>query len=368
MRVPLVDLRAQYLSLKETIDAAITHVCETACFIDGEAVHKLESEIAALSGARFGIGVASGTDALVLALRACGIGPGDEVITTPFTFGATSEAIMLVGARPVFVDIDLCTFNIDVSRIEQAITPRTRALLPVDLFGQMVDRGQLQEICRRYNLKLIIDAAQAIGAKQRGLRIAETGDATILSFYPTKNLGAFGDGGMVLTNDAEIAATVRRLRVHGQSGYGHYEVIGYTSRLDTLQAAVLLAKLPMLEEWNEGRRQHAALYQTLLADTSVTLPGTEPGNYHVYHQYTIRHPQRDTLQAHLQQHGVDSKVFYPQPLHIQPPYASLGYRLGDFPHAERATREVLSIPVVPELTTEQVEYVAACIRNFLDSN
>lgn len=364
MRVPLVDLRAQYFALKEAIDAAIAHVCETACFVDGEEVHLLEAEVAALCGAQYGIGVASGTDALVLALRACGIGPGDEVITTPFTFGATSEAIVLVGARPVFVDIDLCTYNMDIGKMEDAITSRTRALLPVDLFGQMVPREQLKQLAQRYGLKLVIDAAQAIGAKQHDVPVAATADVTILSFYPTKNLGAFGDGGMVLTNDPHLAATVRCLRVHGQSSYGHYDAIGYTSRLDTIQAAVLRAKLPKLCEWNEKRRAHAQRYQELLACCEVTLPGFEAGNYHVFHQYTIRHPHRDALQAHLKEHGVDSKVFYPLPLHLQPAYAALGYRCGDFPFAERAAREVLSIPIFPELSEEQIEYVAKCIRRF----
>ncbi len=364
MKVPLADLRAQYLALKEQIDAAMMKVSESGCFIDGENVLRLEEQIAEVCGARYGIGVASGTDALVLSLVACGIGPGDEVITTPFTFGATTEAIALVGARAVYIDIDLCTFNLDVTQIEAHLTPRTRAILIVDLFGQMADRTVLMDVARRHNLRVIMDAAQAIGARQNGQRVAEVADTTTLSFYPTKNLGAFGDGGMVLTNDADLADHLRSLHAHGQRGYGYHERIGYCSRLDTMQAVILMAKLPCLTAWNEARRRNAARYNMLLADSDVTLPGCEPGNYHIYHQYTIRHPRRDALQAFLKQHGVDSKVFYPLAMHLQPAYRYFGYREGDFPAAERATREVLSIPIIPELREEQIVYVADLITRF----
>ena len=367
MKVPLADLRTQYAGLKTAIDAAVSEVLASGGFIDGERVHQLERDVAAVCGARFGIGVASGTDALVLSLVACGIGPGDEVITTPFTFGATTEAIALVGATPVYVDIDLCTFNLDTTLIEQAVTPRTRALLPVDLFGQMTDRAALAEICRRHNLRLIVDAAQAIGTTQNGQMVAADGDTTTLSFYPTKNLGACGDAGMALTNDPELAERVRSLHGHGQSGYGYHERIGYCSRLDTVQAAILNVKLPYLSAWNEARRRNAARYHALLADLAgpdLALPGCEPGNHHIYHQYTLRHTRRDALQAFLKEQGVDSKVFYPLPMHMQPAYAYLGYAEGAFPVAERVAREVLSIPIVPELTDEQIVYVADCIRRF----
>lgn len=367
MKVPLADLQAQYLALKGEIDAAIVAVIESGSFIDGEKVQRLEREIAAFCGARFGVGVASGTDALVLSLVACGIGVGDEVITTPFTFGATTEAIALVGAIPVYVDLDLCTFNLDTSRIEQAITPRTRAILPVDLFGQMADRAVLSDICHRHGLRLINDSAQSIGATQNGQPIAVTGDTTTLSFYPTKNLGAYGDGGMVLTNDEEIAARLRSLHAHGQSSYAHHERIGYCSRLDTVQAVVLLAKLPHLTEANDHRRRNAARYNEMLADLSgseLALPGCEKGSHHIYHQYTLRHTRRDELQIFLKQHEIDSKVFYPLPMHLQPAYAYLGYQEGDFPIAERVAKEVLSIPIFPEMSDAQQKFVAETLHLF----
>lgn len=368
MRVPLADLRAQYYELKEEIDAAIVEVIESCRFSGGAKVTRLEEDIAHYCGAEYGMGVASGTDALTLSLAACGIGPGDEVITTPFTFGATSESISHVGARPVYVDIDSCTFNLDVERIESAITPRTRALLPVDLYGQMAERDILTAICQRHNLKLIVDSAQSIGARQKGRPIAVDGDTTTLSFYPTKNLGAYGDGGMILTNDPEIAELVRSLRGHGTGTHKYnYVRIGYCSRLDAIQAAVLEAKLPRLEGWNDGRRRNAALYQEMLGDLTgcgLMLPRHTPENYHIYHQYTIRTPQRDALQAYLKENGVDTEIYYPYPLHLQPAYAPLGYREGDFPNAEQAAREALSLPIHPELTEEQVVFVADRIRRF----
>ncbi|MCS6777391.1 MAG: DegT/DnrJ/EryC1/StrS family aminotransferase [Chloroherpetonaceae bacterium] len=368
MRVPLADLRAQYYELKEEIDAAIVSVIESCRFSGGDRVIRLEEEIAHFCGAEYGVGVASGTDALTLSLIACGVGNGDEVITTPFTFGATTEAIVHAGARPVYVDIDNCTFNIDVERIEQAITPRTRALLPVDLYGQMADRAALVDIARRYNLKLVIDSAQSIGARQNGRPIAMDGDTTTLSFYPTKNLGAYGDGGMILTNDPQIATLLRSLRAHGTGSHKYaYERVGFCSRLDAIQAAVLLAKLPRLPEWNEGRRRNAMLYQELLGDLidcGFFLPRVEVGNYHIYHQFTVRTPRRDALMDYLRENGVDSEIYYPCPLHLQPAYAYLGYRAGDLPGAEQAAREVLSLPIHPELTEEQITYVAGLIRRF----
>lgn len=371
MKVPLADLRAQYYELKEQIDSAIVGVIESCRFSGGDVVSRFETEVAHVCGAEYGVGVASGTDALVLSLVACGIGAGDEVITTPFTFGATSEAIALVGALPVYVDIDTCTYNIDVTQIESRITPRTKAILPVDLYGQMVDRAAITDIAKRHGLKLVIDSAQAIGSRQFGQTIANHGDTTTLSFYPTKNLGAYGDGGMVLTNDAEIADQLRSLRGHGTRKHKYYyERIGYCSRLDAIQAAILHVKLPALHDWNEGRRRNAALYHELLADvaeiddTGIGLPGHEPGNYHIYHQYTIRHPRREALQAYLKEHQVDSEIYYPLPLHLHPAYAYLQHKEGDFPKAEKAAGEVLSLPIHPELTEEQIRYVAQLIRDF----
>ena len=365
IHVPMVDLHAQYCALREEIDAAIARVLESGRFILGENVQYLEEEVATLCGARFGIGVASGTDALELSLAATGIRPGDEVITTPFTFGATTEVIVRLGAKPVYVDIDPDTYNIDVNAIERAITPRTRAILPVDLFGQMTDRQALWRIAQEHGLYLINDSAQAIGAQQNGVPVAAVGHATAMSFYPTKNLGAFGDGGIVLTNDEEIALRVRRLRVHGAEGGAYfYKVPGYCSRLDEIQAAILRVKLRYLEEWNERRRQNAYRYMKLLQGTEVVCPVTQPSNLHTYHQFTIRHRRRDALQAYLREHGVATAVYYPLPLHLQEAYQSLGYQSGDFPHAERAAEQVLSLPVHPELSDEQIEYVAAMVRRF----
>ena len=371
MKVPLADLRAQYHELKEEIDTAIRDVIESSHFIGGEKVARLEQEIAATCGAKHGIGVASGTDALTLSLVACGIGPGDEVITTPFTFGATSEAIALVGATPVYVDIDSCTFNLVEQCIEEKITPRTRAILPVDLYGQMCDRDTLCAVARKHDLRLVIDSAQAIGARQSGRTIADHADMTTLSFYPTKNLGAYGDGGMILTNDDAQAELLRSLRGHGTQGHKYHHVrVGYCSRLDAIQAVVLLAKLPHLDAWNAGRRRNAELYHTLLADCAdptvegIQLPGHDPANYHIYHQYTVRHPRRDALQAYLKANDVDSEIYYPFPMHLQPAYAYLGYKEGDFPAAERVAREALSLPIHPELTEEQIVYVTDLIRRF----
>ena len=371
MKVPLADLRAQYYELKEQIDSAIVKVIESCRFSGGDVVSQLENEIAHTCGAEFGIGVASGTDALVLSLVACGIGAGDEVVTTPFTFGATSEAIALVGAKAVYVDIDTCTYNLDVSRIEEAITPQTKALLPVDLYGQMADRVALADIAQRHDLRLIIDSAQAIGARQFGKPIALDCDTSTLSFYPTKNLGAYGDGGMILTNDEDIASQLRSLRGHGTRQHKYlYERVGYCSRLDAIQAAILQVKLPALQEWNEGRRRNASLYHELLADIAevneegIGLPGHERGNYHIYHQYTIRHPRRDALQQYLLAHEVETEIYYPVPMHLHPAYAYLGYKQGDFPKSEKAARDVLSLPIHPELTEDQIRFVADLIRAF----
>ena len=371
MKVPLADLRAQYRSLKAEIDAATVGVIESSCFIDGDMVDSLEIKIAEECGAKFGVAVASGTDALVLSLVACGVGRDDEVITTPFTFGATTEAIALVGARAVYVDIDPCTFNLDTSAIESKVTAKTRALLPVDLFGQMADRAVLTDIATRHSLHLINDSAQAIGARQNGKPIGADGDTTTLSFYPTKNLGAYGDGGMVLTNDEKTADALRSLRGHGQCAYGIHERIGYCSRLDSLQAAILKVKLPHLSAWNEQRRENADLYNELLAgiestdSDGIVLPRFEAANYHVYHQYTIRHKRRDELQSFLKSNGVDTKIFYPMPMHLQKAYSYLGYSKGDLPQVEKVSDEVLSLPIHPELTRDQIEYVTDLIRQFL---
>ena len=371
MRVQLADLRAQYGELKEQIDAAIVAVIESSRFSGGSVVVKLEAEIAEFCGAKYGIGVASGTDALTLSLLSCGIGRGDEVITTPFTFGATSEAIAHVGAVPVFVDIDPCTYNLDVTQIEAKITPRTKAILPVDLYGQMVDRASLTEIAKQHRLRVVYDSAQSIGALQNGRPIAADGDTVTLSFYPTKNLGAYGDGGMILTNDDSIAEMLKSLRGHGTKQHPYYyERIGYCSRLDAIQAAVLDAKLPLLPVWNERRRRNAHLYHSLLSETatasksSLILPACDASNLHIYHQYTLRHTQRDALQAFLKENEIDTGIYYPLPLHLHPAYADLGHKEGDFPRAEQIASEVLSLPVHPELTEEQIVYTAEKVCQF----
>lgn len=363
----MADLRAQYADLKPELDAAVVGVLESGGFILGDLVVGLENAIAEYCGARHGIGVNSGTDALLLSLLALGIGPGDEVVTTPFTFVATAETIALLGATPVFADIDPATFNLDPDQVAGKITPRTRAILPVHLFGQMVDMDSLNRVARAHDLPVIGDAAQAIGCAQRGRSVAEASLLTTLSFYPTKNLGAAGDGGMVLTSDDALAEKLRFLRFHGSKGTYQYKYVGLCSRLDALQAAVLHVKRKRLEGWNEARRTHAAFYDQAFADVpGLQTPCRRGDNVHTYHQYTLRVAggRRDALRPFLAERGVASGVFYPGALHLQEAYTYLGGARGDFPQAERACDEVLSIPVVPEMTGEQRTHVAASVRAF----
>lgn len=367
MKVPMADLRAQYQSMRHEIDSAVHAVMENGRFILGENVKALEEEVAKYCGAAYGIGVASGTDAIVLALSATGIEPGDEVLTIPFTFIATVEAIALLRARPVCVDIDPATFNLDPERIEEKITDRTKAILPVHLYGQAADVAHISEIASRHRLRVIYDGAQAIGAEALGRPIGEYGDAVALSFFPTKNLGAAGDGGMVLTNDPDLAEKLRFLRFHGSGGTYSYRHIGYCSRLDEIQAAILRAKLPRLNEWTELRRRNAGTYRNLLSGINIKLPDEKPGNKHVYHQFTIRCSERDRLKEHLKCKEIDTGVYYASPLHLEEAYGYLGYAPGDFPEAERACREVLSLPVFPEMTKRQLEYVARSIRLFYET-
>lgn len=362
LAIPIANPKAQYLALKNEIAAAVEQVFDSCSFILGPNVNALEQEVPEFCEARFGIGVNSGTDAIVVALAAAGIGPGDEVITTPFTFVATTEAIMIVGAKPVYVDIDPTTFNLDTSLIEEKITPRTKAILPVHLYGQCADIESIEEIARKHGLKLISDGAQAIGSMHKGKGIGAFGDASTLSFYPTKNLGGCGDGGMVLTNDEELYARAKSLRFHGMDGAYSYQYVGYCSRLDELQAAVLRVKLKKIREWNDARRANAAYYIKELKDLPIELPIAKPENYHIYHQFTIRFAKRDELKEKLQQKGIGSAVFYPSPLHVQKAYTSLGYKEGDFPESERAAREVLSLPIFPELTRAELEEVASAVR------
>jgi dTDP-4-amino-4,6-dideoxygalactose transaminase len=364
VNIPILDLKAQYVAHRQEIDQAILGVIDGGHFILGPSVKALEEEIAAYSGCRFGVGVASGTDALRLALAALDIGPGDEVITTPFTFVATANTISRTGARPVFVDIDPRTFNLVPELVEKAVTPRTKAILPVHLFGQCAEMGPLLEIARRHGLKVIEDAAQAIGAEENGQRAGSFGDIACFSFYPTKNLGAYGDGGMVTTNDPELAEKVDVLRRQGSRKKYLNEVLGFNSRLDEIQAALLRVKLKYLDEWVAGRQRVARRYDELLAGAEVETPYERPGVRHVYHQYTIRAPHRDELQAYLREQGIGTMIYYPVPLHRLPLYAGLGYGEGSLLASEQAAGEVLSLPMYAELEEEQVQSVADAIARF----
>lgn len=367
MKVPLLDLKAQYATIREEIRAAIDRVCESQHFILGPEVAALEEEIAAFCGARFAIGVSSGTDALLMCLMALGVGPGDEVITTPYSFFATAGVIARVGARPVFVDIEPKSFNIDTSLIARQVTPRTKAIMPVHLFGRCVELDPVLEIAERHNLAIIEDAAQAIGARDSTGRQAGTiGTIGCFSFFPSKNLGAFGDAGMVTTSDEKLAKTLRVLRVHGGKPRYYHRLIGGNFRLDAIQAAVLRVKLKSLEKWTTGRRVNADRYRTLFAEAGlaefVKLPDDTPG--HIYNQFVVRMPERDQLREFLKRQGVETEIYYPIPLHIQECFQCLGYRRGDFPRAEAAASESLALPIYPELTDSQQRYVVSQIREF----
>ena len=369
MNVHMLDLVAQYNSIKDDVLAAMMKVVDTQQFIMGPAVPELETAIARLSHAKHGVGCASGTDALLLPLKALNLKPGDEVITTPFTFFATAGTIHNAGGTPVFVDIQPDTFNIDPAAVKRAITPRTRAIVPVHLYGQMADMLELMQIARPLGVKVIEDAAQAIGARRKmdgEWRVAgELGWVTGYSFFPSKNLGAWGDGGMMVTSDDAAADRLRRLRLHGGAKQYHHDEVGTNSRLDTLQAAVLLAKLPHLAQWSAKRREHAAYYSTALAEVrQVKTPVVDPANEHIFHQYTLRADRRDALQAHLKKEEIGHAVYYPVPLHRQPCFAHLGYKDGSLPQAEQASREAISLPIYPELTRTQLDRVIDAIRGF----
>jgi len=368
MQVPLLDLKAQYKTIKDEVSRAIGDVCESQAFALGPAVAQFEEDVAAYCGVKHAIGVSSGTDALLVSLMALGIKPGDEVITTPFTFFATAGSVVRLGAKPVFVDVDPDSYNINPADIEQRITERTRAIIPVHLFGQMAQMKPIMDIARRHNLVVIEDAAQAIGASQDGMKAGTFGDCGCFSFYPTKNLGAFGDGGLVTTNTDALAQQIRALRDHGQKPRYFYHVVGGNFRLDGIQGAVLDVKLKSLDRWNEKRRQHAALYDRLLTGSPVKTPRIESNNVCIYHQYTVTVPERDQLKQYLADHGIGSAIFYPKPLHLQDCFRDLGYRPGDMPLSERLCEEVLSLPVYPELTPEQIEYTAKTIHKFYEYN
>jgi dTDP-4-amino-4,6-dideoxygalactose transaminase len=361
--IPLVDLKAQYARLKPEIDAAIARVLESSAFILGREVDEFEQAFAAYCGAQHAIGVASGTAALHLALLACGVERGHEVITTPHTFIATAEAIAQAGARPVFVDIDPTTYNLDPSLVEAAISPRTRAVVPVHLYGRPADMDGLLAVARRRGLRVIEDAAQAHGARYKGRRVGTLGDAGCFSFYPGKNLGAYGDGGMVTTDDPEIAHRIRMLRDHGRTDKYTHQVWGYGERLDALQAAVLGVKLRHLDAWNDARRRAATHYRILLEGCPVVLPADPSDGESVYHLFVIRARDRDRVLGELKAGGIGAGIHYPTPLHLQPACAHLGYRAGTFPHAEAAANEVVSLPLYPEMSPGQHERVAAIVRD-----
>jgi dTDP-4-amino-4,6-dideoxygalactose transaminase len=366
MRVPLLDLSLQNGQLKAQILNAMDEVIGSNHFIMGPQVERFEKQVAEYLGVRHAIGVSSGTDALVAALMAIGIQPGDEVITTPFTFFATAGSIARLSARPVFVDIEPDTFNIDPGRIEQAVTTRTKAIIPVHLFGQSAEMDPILEIARRHDLQVIEDGAQAIGSKYKGRKVGGIGNIGCFSFFPSKNLGCFGDGGLTTTNDDNLAEMCRLMRAHGSKPKYYHKYVGGNFRLDTLQAAILSVKLPCLEAWHEGRRKNAAFYNNALAGLPVRLPVIQPCNDTIYNQYTIRVPggRRDALRKHLSDYGIGTEIYYPVPMHTQQCFAHLGCKDGDMPVSEAAAREVLSLPIYPELTSQQMQYAADTIRAF----
>ena len=368
MKVPMVDLVAQHRSLQLEVDNAVSKVIQNGQFIGGREVELLESEIAEYCGTRYAVAVASGTDALKLSLIACGVSSGDEVITTPFTFIATAESISQCGATPIFSDIEAKTYNIDPSCIESKITIRTKAILPVHLYGQPADMDAILDIARRNKLVVIVDCAQALGAKYKGASVGGLGDASCLSFFPGKTLGAYGDGGMVVTNDLTIAGRVRILRNHGSKDKYHCLVHGFNSRLDTIQAAVLQVKLRYLDEWITARNDRSLAYNEPLSGLDgITVPTMGPHVVSAFNYYTIRvngKNNRDNLSGFLKAKNIDSTVYYPLALHLQEVYKTLGYKVGDFPQSEQAQDEVLSLPIYPELTTHQIEWVVDQIREF----
>ena len=369
--VPLLDLHAQFTSIEAEIRSAMDRVLSSQYFIMGPEVAALEKEIAAYSQCRFGIGVSSGTDALLVALMALDIGPGDEVITTPYSFFATAGRISRLGATPVFVDIDPQSYNLDPTKIEAAITKRTKAILPVHLYGQMAEMDPIMQIAQDRGLVVIEDAAQAIGAEYKGRRAGTVGHMGCFSFFPSKNLGAFGDGGMVTTNDPQLAEKLDILRKHGSKPKYYHKYVGGNFRLDALQAAVLRVKLPYLDGWTRARQENAARYRRIFVqagltdgDSPIILPTELPQRRHIYNQFVIRTAQRDALMAHLKKHQIGCEIYYPMPLHLQECFADLGYQMGDLPHSESAAQETLAIPIFPELSATQQQTVVDVISDF----
>ncbi len=368
VNVPLLDLKAQFKTIKPEIMAAIEAVCDEQGFVLGPRVADLEQAVAKFVGVGHAVACASGSDALLLSMMALGVGHGDEVITVPFTFIATAGSISESGATPVFVDVDSETFNMDPAKIDAKITPRTKAVMPVHLFGQCADMDAINAIAKRRGLAVIEDACQAIGASRQGVKAGALGTTGCFSFFPTKNLGGYGDGGMITTTDAQLREKLAMLRVHGSRVRYVHELPGINSRLDALQAAILRVKLNHLEGWTAGRQRNAKRYERLFADAKllerVTLPKTDKGNVHVYNQFTVRAQKRDELRAYLKDKGVGTEIYYPIPLHLQECYRGLGCRKGDFPVSERAAEEVMSLPIYAELTEDQQAYVVRTIAEF----
>ncbi|MCX8034369.1 MAG: DegT/DnrJ/EryC1/StrS family aminotransferase [Thermodesulfovibrio sp.] len=364
---PFIDLKAQYVNIKEEILECINEILESSHYILGENVKNFEEEVKTYLGVKEAVGVASGTDALHLALRALNIGKGDEVITTPFTFFATIEAIVYVGAKPVFVDIEEETYNIDPYKIEEKITPNTKAIIAVHIFGCPANMEKINEIAKKYGLKVIEDAAQAFGAKIKDIKIGSLADIGCFSFYPSKNLGCFGDGGMIVTNSVDLAEKIRILRNHGSPGRYIHDTIGLNSRLDEIQAGILRVKMKYIDQYNELRRKKAAIYTNFLNDIVIT--PKEPLNaYHVYHLYSIRSKERDRIKEMLYNHGFPSVVYYPIPMHLQGALKFLGYKEGDFPITEAVSKEILSLPLYPELPEEEVFQISQIIMRCLQKN
>lgn len=366
MTVPLLDLRAQYADLRQEIDDAVRRVMESTRFIGGPEVAGLEEEVARYSQCANAVGVASGTDALLLSMWALGVGPGDEVVTSAYSFFASAGTIANNGATPVFVDIDPRTYNLDPHRLEAAITPRTKAVVAVSLYGQCADLPAIRAICEKKQVYLIEDAAQSIGSEWEGHRSGSMSDFGCFSFFPSKNLGAAGDGGMVVSQNAEFADRVRLLREHGARPKYYHALIGTNSRLDALQAAILRVKLRHLDRWSEARARNAATYNRLFEGSRVGRPYHEPRTRHIYNQYVIRVPNRDECRQFLKDRGIGCEVYYPVPLHLQKCFAHLGHKPGDMPHAEAAAAETLALPIYPELTEDQLRHVATTVREFVD--
>jgi dTDP-4-amino-4,6-dideoxygalactose transaminase len=365
MAVPLLDINRHHAPIREEIDRAVKQVLDHGRFILGPEVKQFETEVENMCGAKYAVGVASGTDALLLTLRACGVGPGDEVITSAFSFFASAGVISRLGARPVFVDIDPDTYNIDPQQIKKAITKKTKAIMPIHLFGQCADMDPILNIASQHNLKVIEDAAQAIGSKYKNRAVGLLGDAGCFSFFPTKNLGAAGDGGMVITNDDQLGELVRILRVHGGHFEYHHQIVGYNSRLDSIQAAILSVKLRHLTDWTEARRRNAARYDRELKGLPLRTPVAEEWAYHIYNQYTIALEKRDGLIEWLKEKQVGHKIYYPVPFHLLECFSDLDYKKGQFPHCERASETVVSIPIFGEMTEAEQGEVINEIRDYL---